>query len=63
MILDLETNVAASPLADRMLGLQETTLPERAKKALLAPAFAQAFARASGIGVAVVAPLLAGYFR
>ena len=61
MILDLETNVAVSPLADRMLGLQETTLPERAKKASLAPAFAQAFARAfaraSGIGVAVVAPL------
>lgn len=63
MILDLETNVAASPLADRMLGLQETTLPERAKEVSLAPAFAQAFAPASGIGVAVVAPLLAGCFR
>lgn len=56
VILDLETNVAASPLADRMPGLQETVLPERARKVPLAPAFAQATAPASGIGVAVVAP-------
>ncbi|KAL5349377.1 hypothetical protein ACLOAV_005668 [Pseudogymnoascus australis] len=108
--VDLETNVAASPLADRMLGLQETTLAERMpglqekalpgrmpglqemarpgrmlglqerarpgrmfglqetallvrelsereKKAPKTPAFAQASAQASGIGVAVVAPL------
>jgi hypothetical protein len=56
VILGLETNVAASPLAGRMPGLQETALPERAMKVPLALAFAQAFARASGIGVAVVAP-------
>lgn len=65
VIVDLETNVAASLLADRMPGLQETTLPGRAKKASLAPALVQAFAGrfaaklagASGIWVAVVAPL------
>lgn len=58
MILDLETNVAVSPLAGRMLGLQlqELTLPERVKKAPLAPESAQASVRASGIGVTVVAP-------
>lgn len=57
MILDLETNAAALPLVDRMLGLQETTLPERVRMASLALAFALATARASGIVVAVVAPL------
>lgn len=65
VIVDLETNVAASLLVDRMPGLQETTLPGRAKEASLAPAFVQAFAGifagefagASGIWVAVVAPL------
>ena len=51
MILDLETNVAASPLADRTLELQETPLPERAKKGSLASALA------SGIEVVVAAPL------
>jgi hypothetical protein len=57
VILDLETNAAALPLVDRMLGLQETTLPERVRMASLALAFARATARASGIVVAVVAPL------
>lgn len=57
MILDLETNAAALPLVDRMLGLQETTLPERVRMASLALAFARATAQASGIVVAVVAPL------
>lgn len=53
VILDLEIDVAVWPLAGRMLGPQETSLPVRAKKVPLELGSARAF----GIEVAVAAPL------